>query len=139
MSVDFYARCAGRRLAAGRVAAIKAWTSLVVSRITQLVMHKQTQAALWLAKGVFAIHKGLNKQETAMPDPRKSAVRSPPTGASSARDEIKASIAEVEFQRVTGIARTRLDRGELSAGAYAVILERARKARDSADDAPGTA
>ncbi len=47
--------------------------------------------------------------------------------------------AETEFQRVTGIARTMRGRGELSAGAYAAILERARKSRDSADDAPGTA
>jgi hypothetical protein len=39
-----------------------------------------------------------------MPDPRKSA-----------GDETKASRAEVEFQRVSGIAHTRLDRGELSA------------------------
>jgi hypothetical protein len=88
---------------------------------------------------VLAIHKGLNKQETAMPDPCKSAGRSPPTRASSARDEIKASIAEFEFQRVTRLARTRLNRGELSAGAYAAILERATQSQDSADDAPGTA
>jgi hypothetical protein len=74
-----------------------------------------------------------------MPDPRMSTGRLPPARASSARDEIKASRAETEFQRVTGIARARLDRGELSPGAYAAILERARKSRDSADDAPGTA
>jgi hypothetical protein len=69
-----------------------------------------------------------------MPDPRKSAGRSSPARTSSARDGMKASRAEVEFQRVIGIARARLDRGELSAGAYAVILERARKSRDAADD-----
>jgi len=58
----------------------------------------------------------LDEQETTMPDPRKSS-----------GDEMKASRAEVEFQRVTEITRSRLDRGELSAGAYAVILDRARK------------
>ncbi|WP_159014835.1 hypothetical protein [Acidisoma sp. S159] len=78
-------------------------------------MHKETQAALWLTTGVLTIHKGLHEQETAMPDPRQSE-----------DDEIKAARAEVEFQQVAGIARTRRDRGELSAGAYTVILERAR-------------
>jgi hypothetical protein len=68
----------------------------------------------------------VNEQETAMPDPRKSA-----------GDE-KASRAEGEFQRVIGIARTRLDRGEISAGAYTAILDRANKSRDAADD-PGVA
>jgi hypothetical protein len=63
-----------------------------------------------------------------MPDPRKSA-----------GDETKASRAEVEFQRVVEIASTRRDRGELSAGAYAVILDRARKSRDAANDDPGAA
>jgi hypothetical protein len=63
-----------------------------------------------------------------MPDPRKSA-----------SDEIEASRAEAEFQRVTGIASTRRDRGELSAGAYAAILDRARKSRDAANDDPGAA
>jgi hypothetical protein len=63
-----------------------------------------------------------------MPDARKSA-----------GDEMKASRAEVEFQRVTGIANARRDRGELSAGAYAVILDRARKSRDAANDDPGAA
>jgi hypothetical protein len=87
---------------------------------------------------MLAIHKDLDKKEIAMPDPRMSR-RLPPARASSARDEIKASRAETEFQRVTRIARTRLDRGELSPSAYAVILEHARKSRDFADDAPGTA
>jgi hypothetical protein len=40
---------------------------------------------------------------------------------------------------VTGIASTRRGRGELSAGAYAVILDRARKSRDAANDDPGAA
>jgi hypothetical protein len=77
---------------------------------------------------MFAIHKGLDEQETAMPDARKSG-----------GDEMKASRAEVEFQRVTGIANARRDRGELSAGAYAVILDRARKSRDAANDDLGAA
>ncbi len=58
-----------------------------------------------------------------MPDPRELA-----------GDEMTASRAEVEFNRVVGIASTRRDRGELSAGAYAVILDRARKSRDAASD-----
>jgi hypothetical protein len=53
---------------------------------------------------MFAIHKDLDKKEIAMPDPRMSR-RLPPARASSARDEIKASRAETEFQRVTRIAR----------------------------------
>jgi hypothetical protein len=72
--------------------------------------------------------QGLGKQETAMPDQRNSA-----------GDEMKASRAEGEFQRVSGIASARRDRGELSAGAYAVILDRARKSRDAANDDPGAA
>ena len=75
-----------------------------------------------------AIYKGLDEQETAMPDQRNSA-----------GDEMKASRAEGEFQRVSGIASARRDRGELSAGAYAVILDRARKSRDAANDDPGAA
>jgi hypothetical protein len=73
-----------------------------------------------------------------MADPRKTAGRSPPAGVPCARDGTAATRAEVEFQRVTGIARTRLDRGELSAGAYAAILDRAKKSRDAADDDPST-
>jgi hypothetical protein len=60
-----------------------------------------------------------------MPDPRELA-----------GDE--ASRAEVEFNRVVGIASTRRDRGELSAGAYAVILDRARKSRDWGGVGPKT-
>jgi hypothetical protein len=67
-----------------------------------------------------------------MPRPRKTAGRSPQAGVPC----VTTSRAEVEFQRVTGIARARLDRGELSAGAYAVILDRAGKSRDAADDDP---
>jgi hypothetical protein len=63
-----------------------------------------------------------------MPDPRELA-----------GDEMKASRAEVEFHRVVGIASTRRDRGEFSAGAYAVILDRARKSRDAASDDLGAA
>jgi hypothetical protein len=98
----------------------------------------ETPAALWLADSMFAIQTGLDKQEIAMPDPRKSAGCSPPAGAPSTRDGMKASAAEVEFQRVIGIARTRLDRGELSAGAFAAILKRARMSRDAAADEPAT-
>jgi hypothetical protein len=50
----------------------------------------------------------------------------------------EASRAEVEFNRVVGIASTRRDRGELSAGAYAVILDRARKSRDWGGVGPKT-
>ena len=75
---------------------------------------------------MLTIHKGLDEQGTAMPDPRQ------PEG-----DEMKASQAEVEFQRVAGTAQTRRERGELSAGAYTVILERERKSRDAADDDAG--
>ncbi|WP_158804331.1 hypothetical protein [Acidisoma sp. L85] len=89
-------------------------------------MHKETKAALWLTTGVLTIHKGLHEQGTAMPDPRQSE-----------GDEMKASQAEVEFQRVAGIVRTRRDQGELSAGAYTVILERERKSRDAAEDDAG--
>jgi hypothetical protein len=56
-----------------------------------------------------------------MPDPRELA-----------GDETEASRAEVEFQRVTNIARARLGQGEISAG-------RARKSRDAANDDPGAA
>ncbi len=63
-----------------------------------------------------------------MPDPRELA-----------GDETEASRAEVEFQRVTNIARARLGQGEISAGAYAAILDRARKSRDAANDDPGAA
>jgi hypothetical protein len=80
----------------------------------------------------------LGKQETVMTDQRETAGRSSPAGAPCARDGMKASRAEVEFQQVTRIALARLDRGELSAGAYTVILERARKSRDAADDDSGT-